>query len=739
MGIGAHSSACQERFKTKEFHCRGDKNTPGREALVSIDHNRSERRRGRQWATDKSLHSFMNSNSVCKQCPVFCPAFISGVLHDRRGKRGGGKADEQAPWSDRTVRNGNRRQAARKARHGAREANKPKLREHSLAGDPSRNGEDTGDLIKDGTRERGRLPAEKRPTVRAAETPFGIRRAFAQRAAISAPALGSGENAQSTVVPPLRERPRKAIRGGAMDPRINARVLAAAEMPSAWRKGGKTMSYLKNLKTEANTTRTLNGALTHGSTGDACLDFFAVAGGMRYRKRCDQIRLFDRAYIETPELAAKLLFHLRDIRGGMGERTLFRTLLRHVAFAWPATAKKNVKYIAEFGRWDDLMCLLDTPAEEEAVRVIRLQLDDDLAALKKRETGDEDAHISLLAKWLPSDKTSSPKTRAKARKLISALDMNAGEYRATLTALRARIGLVERTLTKKQPEKVNYSAVPAQAMLKYRCAFAGKDSDRFRNYLREVKKGTKRIHTETLFPYEVLRPFFTNCGWRVTDPKGIAALEALWNCLPGEIGSQNAISVVDTSGSMYCSSGPLKPALISQAMGLYCAERCPGVFHNHLITFESQPHLVEIKGTTLRDKLRYIGTLPCGGSTNLEGVFDLILRTAVNGHAKQEEMPAVLYIFSDMEFNCAIQDHNRTVYDVCRRKFKAHGYEMPAVVFHNVNSWQMQAPVTAHTKGTALQSGASTHALKEKFDGNITPMEHMLRVLNGARYSMIHA
>ncbi|MBR0228501.1 MAG: DUF2828 family protein [Clostridia bacterium] len=499
------------------------------------------------------------------------------------------------------------------------------------------------------------------------------------------------------------------------------------------------MSYLESLKTEANYTRTLNGAKTHGSTGDACLDFFAVAGGMRYRRRNDQITLFDRAYIETPELAAKLLFHLRDIRGGMGERKLFRTLLRHVAFAWPETAKKNVKYIAEFGRWDDLLCLLGTPAEEEAVRVIKLQLTEDQAALKKRELGDEDAHISLLAKWLPSDNTSSPKTCAKARKLMKLLGMDSKEYRAMLTGLRARIGLVEEHLTKKQPEKVNYEAVPAQAMLKYRCAFAKKDSGRFSSFLGEVKNGKKRIHADTLFPYEVLRPFFNGGYWSVTDPKGMATLEQLWNCLPGEIGSANAISVVDTSGSMYCSQGSLKPALISQAMGLYCAERCQGVFHNHLITFESTPHLMEIKGESLRDKLRYIGTLPWGGSTNLEGVFDLILRTAVNAHAKQEEMPAVLYIFSDMEFNCAMRNADKTVYEACKEKFEAHGYQMPAVVFHNVNSWQMQAPVTAHTKGAALQSGASTHALKEKFDGNITPMDHMLRVLNGERYSMIHA
>ena len=499
------------------------------------------------------------------------------------------------------------------------------------------------------------------------------------------------------------------------------------------------MSYLETMKTEANYTRTLNGAVTHGSTGDACLDFFAVAGGMRYRRRGDQISLFDRAYIETPELAAKLLFYLRDIRGGMGERTLFRTLLRHVAFAWPETAKKNVPWIAEFGRWDDLLCLLGTLAQDEAVQEIKKQLAEDLAALRRREQGEEDAHISLLAKWLPSDNTSSPKTCAKARKLIAALGMDGREYRSALTALRARIGLVERSLTNKQPGKINYEAVSAQAMLKYRRAFQNKDGTRFSQFLDGVKKGTRQIHTETLFPYEVLRPFFNDCSWSVQDPEGMAALEQLWNHLPGEIGSANAISVVDTSGSMYWSPGALKPALISQAMGLYCAERCEGVFHNHLITFESTPHLMEIKGKTLRDKLRWIGTLPWGGSTNLEGVFDLILRTAVQANALQEEMPSVLYIFSDMEFNCAVQDPGKTVYEACKAKFEACGYRMPAVVFHNVNSWQMHAPVTAHTRGTALQSGAATHALQEKLDGNITPMDHMLRVLNGTRYRMIHA
>lgn len=500
------------------------------------------------------------------------------------------------------------------------------------------------------------------------------------------------------------------------------------------------MSYLEQLKTEANYTRTLNGAKTHGSSGDACLDFFAVAGGMRYRKKDDQIRLFDRAYIETPELAMRLLFHIRDIRGGMGERKLFRTLLRHVAFTWPESVRKNVEFIAEYGRWDDLLCLLDTPAHATAVRVISEQLQKDLASLERRKADEPDAPISLLAKWMPSINTSSRRTCSLARKLAKSLDMNERAYRHMLTKLRAHIGLVERNLTRKHPEKICYEAVPAGAMLKYREAFSRNDGERYAEYLMEVAAGEKKMHADTLFPYEILRPYFSGGYWNCSATKGTDTLEMLWESMSAEVGNQNALSVIDTSGSMYCAApGAPMPALISQAMGLYCAERCRGLFHNVFITFESQPHLLEIKGHTLADKLRYLRTAPWSGSTNLEAVFDLILSTAINARAKQEEMPSVLYIFSDMEFNCAFLNPNKTVYENAQEKFEAAGYQMPAVVFHNVNSWQMQVPIRAHTRGAALTSGASVSCLKEKFDGNATPMEHMLRVLNSPRYEAIHA
>lgn len=492
------------------------------------------------------------------------------------------------------------------------------------------------------------------------------------------------------------------------------------------------MSYLNNLKEQADYTRTLNGALTHGSTGDACLDLFAVAGGMRYRNASDIIRMFELAYIENRELAMKLLFHIRDIREGMGERQMFRTLLRHVAMKWPESARKNVALIAEYGRWDDLLCLYKTPAQKQMVEVIRQQLDKDLYAAYRREAGDVDAPISLLAKWLPSPNTSSHKTRKLGCWMARQLGMDEREYRKMLSRLRAHSCVTERYLTRKNLQKIDYEAVPAGAMLKYRNAFNKNDWKNFQGYLKDVAEGKKGMHADTLFPYEIIRPWFTR-----RYAAGMDVLEALWNSQSTEIAQDNAIAVVDVSGSMYCCNQ--RPITMAVALGLYFAERCKGVFHNHMITFSSRPQLVEIHGQDLQEKLDYMLRADWGCSTNMEAVFDLLLDTAIRTNARQEEMPSAIYIISDMEFNQAVRDPHKTVYDNARERFAAHGYQLPAVIFQNVNSWQLNAPVRANTRGAALCSGAGTASLKHKFDGNVTPMSHMLRVLMSDRYKEVHA
>ncbi|MBP3655799.1 MAG: DUF2828 family protein [Clostridia bacterium] len=497
--------------------------------------------------------------------------------------------------------------------------------------------------------------------------------------------------------------------------------------------------FVQQLAKEANYTTTLNGAVTHASAGDACLDLFSTAGALRRQSEYEQIRRFARAYAENRELAMKLLFHIRDIREGLGERQLFRTLIRYTAKRWPESAKKNVALIAEYGRWDDLMCLMGTKAEKEVVRCIREQLEKDMAALSRRLMGDAKARISLMAKWLPSINTSSARTRGQARVLCRALGMNEQTYRRMLSALRRHSGIVERSLTQKKLSDVRYEHVPGQAMLKYRSAFAKRDGRRYGTYLRDVADGRRTMHAGTLYPYEILRPYFETHGWGAyaKHVAGEKTLEALWSSLPNDVEQENAISVIDTSGSMYCFGA--FPAMVSQALGIYHAERCKGPFHGKFITFSERPHLESIRGETLKDKLFYLSRADWGESTNMEAVFDLILRTAIACGAGQDEMPATLYIISDMEFNQAVRNPNETVYESAKKEFEANGYRLPTVVFHNVNSWQMQAPVTAHTLGTALVSGAGTKSFRRKFNGNSTPMSHMLEVLGSERYAAVHA
>lgn len=501
------------------------------------------------------------------------------------------------------------------------------------------------------------------------------------------------------------------------------------------------MSYLDILKEEATYTRTLNGAKNHATTGDACLDLFAVAGGMRYRNPADTIRLFELAYIENRELAMKLLFHIRDIRKGMGERQMFRNILRHVAKRWPESARKNVHLIAEFGRWDDLLCLYKTPAQREMVRIIRQQLEKDLAAADRRDAGDLDAPISLLAKWLPSPNTSSSKTRKLGCWMARQLGMEEWEYRKMLSRLRAHTCITERYLTRKSLDKIDYEAVPAGAMLKYRSAFARSDAEGFSGYLEDVRNADKTMHADTLFPYQIIKPVLKNYsglrGFTETDIPGVDVLEALWNSQGMEIGQQNALCVVDTSGSMYCCDK--RPITMAAALGLYYAERCQGLFHNHMITFTSTPRLVKIHGKTLAEKLNYMLCQNWGMSTNLEAVFDLLLDTAVKHRAAQEEMPSAIYIISDMEFNVAFRNPDKTIFQNARERFAQFGYQLPAVVFHNVNSWQMQTPVRAHTQGAALTSGAGTASFAHKYTAETTPMNHMLRVLLSDRYKEVHA
>lgn len=493
---------------------------------------------------------------------------------------------------------------------------------------------------------------------------------------------------------------------------------------------------LEHLKNEANRTHTENGAVTHVTTCSDCLDLFATIGALRSADEQQIWNRFTRAYTEDPDLAMKTLFFARDVRGGLGERRVFRVILSRLAWQQPASVRKNLGYIAEFGRWDDLLVLLGTPCEKDALQLIKKQLETDLESM---DMGDE---TSLLAKWLPSVNASNAQTVRYAKRIARFLGMTDAAYRKTLVKLRQHIRIIENSLRQKD-YTFDYAKQPSKAMFKYRKAFQRNDGERYGAFLSKVSSGEAQMHADTLMPYELVEPYldynwFSRCFMRSITEEEKASLNATWASLPAFANDENALAVIDTSGSMYGGGKPL-PAAVALSLGLYFAEHNTGAFRNHFIEFSGRPQLIEVKGDTFADRLRYVASFSEVADTNLEAVFDLILRAAVRNKVPQEQLPATLYLISDMEFNSCVRNAGATNFANAKAKFEAHGYRLPRVVFWNVQSRNQQQPVTQNEQGVALVSGCTPRIFSMLSRGQLSPLGYMLDILGTERYGKIAA
>ena len=418
------------------------------------------------------------------------------------------------------------------------------------------------------------------------------------------------------------------------------------------------LQYLKN---EANLTHTENGAVTYQSTQSECLDLFATIGALRRESDEEITNRFLRAYAENADLAMKTLFFARDIRGGIGERRVFRTILKWLAHNELQSVEKNIPYIAEYGRYDDLLALMGTKCEREALAYIKKQLEADCKAL---ETGES----------------------------------------------------------------------ASKAMLKYRKAFLRNDSERYTAFMNRVTEGVEQIHTGTLTPYEIIAPFFKR-DIRTEERK---AIDVTWNAQEDFTGGENALVVIDGSGSMYGGSEPI-PATVALSLGIYYAERNTGAFHNHFITFSENPRLVKIKGKDIFEKVRYCHQFNEVADTNIQRVFELVLKAAVKNRVPQEEMPSKIFIISDMEFDYCTEDCSLTNFEYAQRLFEEHGYQLPEVVFWNVASRNQQQPVKVNDQGVALVSGCNPRIFSMLKAGILSPYAFMMDVLGSERYAVIVA
>ena len=482
------------------------------------------------------------------------------------------------------------------------------------------------------------------------------------------------------------------------------------------------LNFLKNIM---NRTFTENGAVTLRSTGSECLNLFATIGALRSQPDTEIETRFTRAYAENPDSAMKILFYARDIRGGLGERSVFRTILRWLAENEKPSLLRNLPFIAEFGRWDDILVLLDTPACPEAEEVLHRQFLADMQAL---ESGEQ---VSLLGKWLPSVNASNKETVRKAKKLARTFGLNDAQYRKALSALRAKIRIIENNL-REEDYTFNYEEQPSKAMFKYRKAFMRNDEKRYKAFMKRVKLGEAVLHTGTLMPYEIVAATYG------AKEKERETLDVTWNALEDFTNNENALVVADGSASMYWYGNP-KPAMVAQSLAIYFAERNHGVFHNHFITFSRRPQLVEIKGKDIVEKVRFCRPFSDATNTNLQAVFELILQAAVENHVPQKDLPTTLYIVSDMEFDSCTTNASQSNFDFAKALYRRHGYRLPKVVFWNVQSRNRQQPVRMDERGVALVSGCTARIFSQVMSGEVDPYTNMKNVIDGERYAMIKA
>ena len=482
---------------------------------------------------------------------------------------------------------------------------------------------------------------------------------------------------------------------------------------------------LKFLKKEANTIYTENGEVTKRSTQSYCLDLFATIGALRNNDTRDIEGRFLRAFAENPLLALKIVFFARDIRNGLGERRVFRNILNYVARNTPEIIAKNIALIPEFGRFDDLLALFDTPCESMALEEIKTQLVRDLDVLAKG------GNVSLAAKWLPSINTSNAQACANGKKIARFLGISDKEYRKMLVKLRAQIKIIENNLREKD-YTFDYSKQPSKAMFKYRAAFYRNDQTRYEQFLADVQNGKKTLNTGTLTPFDLVRAVITKSEISAAERK---SLNTTWDKLPATENNTNTLAIIDTSGSMTWPNNI--PISVAISLGLYFAERNRGTFANHFVMFSRTPQLIEIKGKNFVDKVNFIRSFCEVADTNIEAVYDLILKTAVKNRLKQRDLPEKLLIISDMEFNECVKNTRQSNFENAKRNFARFGYTLPEIVFWNVNSRNLHQPVSKDERGVTLVSGFSSNIFDMVIGGNLNPYEFMLKTLDTPRYNQI--
>jgi hypothetical protein len=457
--------------------------------------------------------------------------------------------------------------------------------------------------------------------------------------------------------------------------------------------------------------RTTNGMKAQKGTGKATVDLFYKIGASRGKNIVGD---FTAAYVENQDVALRIAQWARDVRGGAGERQLFRDILVHLEKRDPDMALALLKKVPEVGRWDDIFVFTDPVLKSAAYTM----LGDALRASN-----------GLAAKWTPR----KGKIAAEVRAFFG---MTPKQYRKSLVALTK---VVETQMCSGDWDNINFNHVPSVAARNYKKAF-GRHTPKFAEYVAALVKGTPgvKVNANAIFPHDVLKGVINTYGSALNKTE-LDHVTAQWDALPNYVGDASILPIVDVSGSMSCPAGKTGSVTcldVSVSLGLYLADKNKGVFKDTFLTFSTKSELLTLKGNIV-DKVNQMVRSKWDMSTNLHAAFEKILSVAVKAKAPQSDMPAMVLILSDMQFDQCVRNDDSAM-QMIERKYAEAGYTVPKVVFWNLNAGD-NVPVKSDKSGAALVSGFSPAIMASLLGADVeqfTPEGIMLKTVMVPRYAL---
>jgi len=494
-----------------------------------------------------------------------------------------------------------------------------------------------------------------------------------------------------------------------------------------------------------------NGETAFLSTGDKSMDLFGTIN--RGGEISNLVSKFEAAWNENPELAIKVILNFRDVREGKGEKLIGKVLIFLLKLTQPDVYTQLLPTFVEVGCWKDIMFLVELTTnyckelEKIGIKSHYNSMYNSMYNISEiKLLGDQlkiDSTVerpSLCAKWAPTEGCHYDKKTNLATSLMTYMGFRPKEYRKMLTELRAKIRLVETQLSQNKFQEINFSTIPSRAHLMYKKAFL-RDSNaegttvaartelhaRYIKYLEDLKAGQTKANFKGIMPHELVAEI-------LKGGEGQELIENQWKSIRENIENvsifDRCLSIVDVSSSMESAGGMgPRPIDVAIALGILVSECSKGIFKHKVITFHEHPTIVNLSNfKTLASKVHECKSMPWGGSTDMEAVFDEILKIGSFANLTQEQMPDKLFIFTDMQFNQVSGRHLKT-FDKIEAKYKKHGYKMPQIICWNLRTVASVA-FTKDDEGVCLLSGFSTEIMKAFLTcETLTPMSVFLAAI----------